>query len=560
MTVFSFAMGAGLHAVWEALVDSDAPNSIPNLSPIAPVTPRVGPDQPTQIRQAHPSKAQANVQSNEVATLIDLLPSLSPGDLKALATEVIGTPTAPPSRHSFNISDGEADLRAALIFTRWGEVDPHAALAFTQDTARTSRQWVSAIYSGWAAVDFSSAVKAARATFHLDGIDALLDQLPAAEAMPLAQRYRADHKAFISELLERWLKEDRPAALAWARSHGQAAWAERTETETSPETASTFVNQIAALPKDDTWMKQVAKIVEDWEQSDAAGARFSWITGHLEDFPINPVVSEAWKDLDSLPDGDVRTQMMVWLATRWVKDDPAAARAWLQQTFPTPGATNGAASSFSLFRTPDQLDPFGSPLTLMELSSDDPARTRSLEGAEAILKALRDAGQMGHLMEEVARLGAPGWINEVVSARTYHDPQETVAWLDELDPDGSRLPDAWAQAANAWLREEPDRASEWLSQLPPTPLRDTAIGSMVEALCTPGPDRDFPAALQWALQIGNPEAKASRLEFILLEWLDAPTLEARSEARQVLTQVAAQLDDDTLQGLIRRFNPEKESP
>jgi hypothetical protein len=138
---------------------------------------------------------------------------------------------------------------------------------------------------------------------------------------------------------------------------------------------------------------------------------------------------------------------------------------------------------------------------------------------ENIRTRVPPAMQHAALLAAVEKLGMPGTVWETfpvedrrflsgaaIMSKASNDPQAALDFFNQMEP-GERSLEAWHEAGNAFIKIDPEAASQWMAALPAGAERDAAVTALVESL-TSGPQdgRDGGAAVAWALSMsGNVE-------------------------------------------------------
>ncbi len=248
-----------------------------------------------------------------------------------------------------------------------------------------------------------------------------------------------------------------------------------------------------------------------------------------------------------LTDATRRAELVEELVRAWGATDPAATFSWLAarpaEAVP-PEAVAAAAellshADFAAAGARIAALPPGSPLR----DAAAPAYARAL-AAQSPIMALDWART---LPEGTGRDAAAASAFAVWAAK---DPAAAAnAALTTSANDAERNRHAGI-AAGLWATADPDGASAWASQLPSSPVRDTALGHTVAAMAERQPAR----ALSFAGRIEEPRARAGAYENAFSGWPleDAVSRdtalrqllasEADARVRRTLTRLASELD------------------
>ncbi len=120
-----------------------------------------------------------------------------------------------------------------------------------------------------------------------------------------------------------------------------------------------------------------------------------------------------------------------------------------------------------------------------------------------------------------ARLGRSDLVRDIIRQRRFHDPVETVRWLEQvrLPPSDDHFFTVWRRTISYWYDRDPAAASAWLASQEDGKIRHAGIYPIVDRLTT-GPDRDFAAALEW-VPFAEPESHERLTSRILRDWREA---------------------------------------
>jgi len=103
-------------------------------------------------------------------------------------------------------------------------------------------------------------------------------------------------------------------------------------------------------------------------------------------------------------------------------------------------------------------------------------------------------------------------VNRVADEWAEDDPQAVLTWADSL-PDAARA-EAYGEAFEEWTREDATAAGEYLTNMEPSPTRDSAVEEFSTTL-----SREEPAtAIKWAETISNEEMRTDALTQVARSW------------------------------------------
>ena len=127
----------------------------------------------------------------------------------------------------------------------------------------------------------------------------------------------------------------------------------------------------------------------------------------------------------------------------------------------------------------------------------------------------------------VAALPAGKEQNEAALAVIDHwigsDPSAAATWTTQF-AEGPLREQAMSAVARQWGLRDWNATAGWLEKLAMGPSRDAAIGAFV----TSADGYDIRLALEWANQMGDPESRATRVEYTALRWLREDNAAARA--------------------------------
>ncbi len=178
----------------------------------------------------------------------------------------------------------------------------------------------------------------------------------------------------------------------------------------------------------------------------------------------------------SLPEGAGRNDFIQTTASLMAGNDPAGALTWTAQT-------GGAEALNSVFQSLAQSNP---------------------ELAAAHFAAMPAEVQAARMQELTDNLGkrAPG---------------AAVGFYQSLPPDQQASVKLYDTTVS-FARQDPKAASEWVTTLPPTMAKDTAISGLVDYLIKQSSDPDPEAAAYWAAASVDAEGRGRRLQRVGEAW------------------------------------------
>ncbi|MEO8351813.1 MAG: hypothetical protein ABI680_08775 [Chthoniobacteraceae bacterium] len=278
----------------------------------------------------------------------------------------------------------------------------------------------------------------------------------------------------LHDVMEKWAKTDREAALEWATSWQPPSPPGVTIERRDPGPLSIILQSwmgeepAAALE----WLKQMP---EDTAKSDLLAALSSSVSGND---PQHAVEIAAM-----MSEGKAQDTTLRRLIGQWAGSDFPSALAWAQQQ-PDDGVRQillpALVSNLAERDTPAALE-----LAL------------SLEG---------DAGT--------------GSVEMVLDAWSGRDPAAAAEWV-ATQPENA---DYLARIAFRWAGKDQAAALDWASTLPPGSEKDAALASGVRMVAQTDQPR---AAVEWIALIDSPEKRAATYQEMAFWWLRSDPKKAR---------------------------------
>lgn len=229
------------------------------------------------------------------------------------------------------------------------------------------------------------------------------------------------------------------------------------------------------------------------------------------------------------------------LFQNWAGKDPAAAARWaagsaaaegsqreLLQTATDPWfAKDPAGAQTFAAALPEGSGKDGMIRSLVELmSATDPAGalnwTEQNAGPETFSTVF---GYMSKAHPEVAAAQfaslpleqQSAWMQTLTDSLSGRSAAAALSFYEALLPD-QQAAVKLRDTAMAYARQDPQAASEWITTLPPTTAKDTAISGLVDYLITQSADPDPEAAAHWAAASIDEAGRGRRLERVAEAW------------------------------------------
>lgn len=366
-------------------------------------------------------------QTNRIMSLLQYYADLDPSQFESEMQKLQGLPMS------------QRMLAMNLLFSRWAEADPQAALEQSKSMGFPEMFMARAgVVSGWAASN-------------PEGLAKQYTENPGDFRMGPGGRGGGDTVAMIAG---EWAKQNPEAALKWARTlegneAGQAISGVFNElAQQDPKAAATMALTLSAEERLDAYKS----IAESWAISDYSAAD-RWINSLTGDEKqearleaveslanINP--SRAATEALKLPEGESRDELIADVSREWAREDAGAALDWL--------TTNGGESALEE----------GIGRVVGTLAREDSARALEFIEAQPVGTA-RDNAVQGYIYGN--REAAPA---------------ETIRLAESISGEESRQR-AVTRVAYQWARDDPAGAIEYVNSS--TVIGEESKGRILEA-------------------------------------------------------------------------------
>ncbi len=253
--------------------------------------------------------------SARVQAMMDFYAGLTPEQLAEEAKKLDALPMSERMMASF------------MLFGRWAEVDPTAAMAFSNTMGMAGGFVRPTILQSWASVDPENAAR-----YYAEN--------PREFAMMGGMGGRGQNGASI--IAGEWARQDPEAALAWASSlggeKGQAMTAVVSEVaQTDPAKAAQLAmtmdpaDQKAAFESIALqWGAKNFAEAQNWVNSLPADQRQAALASAIEGLSRQDAV-QASQEVEKMAAGEARDNATAITAANWAKTDAAAAAEWLMK-------------------------------------------------------------------------------------------------------------------------------------------------------------------------------------------------------------------------------------
>ncbi len=357
-------------------------------------------------------------QSARIQALMDYYAGLSLGQLEDEA------------RKLENLPIGERMLASFLLFGRWAEEDPMAAMAYS-DTMGFAGAFVRpTILQSWASVDPANAAR-----YYSENPT----QFGMGRGGPMGQNGA-------SSIAAEWARQDPDAALAWADS---------LQGREKNDALSAVVREVAA--KDPAKAAEMAAAMDPDARGDAyqaiarqwGASNFSDAESWIRSLPADQqdaAMAEAIAGLSlenpelagqkalSMPDGDEREDAISIAAGNWARTNPAEAANWVMGT-----------------------------------GSED-AQRRAMRDIMPTWTAQNDAAALEFVTSQPAGDVRDSAAQAYVWSNRNGDPATVVRVAESITDDGDRMRTV-GMAAARWMQQDPSAAGSYIQSSTAIPDR-----------------------------------------------------------------------------------------
>ena len=367
--------------------------------------------------------------TDRIQALINFYGGMTPTQLEAEAAKLEDLPM------------GERIMASFLLFGKWAESDPTAAMAYTQKMGFTGNFIRPTVLQAWASKEPEVAAK----YYSENSRQFAMMGMMGGGRGPMGG-------GGASTIATEWARQDPTAAFAWAGSltgneKGSAMTSVIGEVASSdPLKAAGMVAGMDAASQAGAnvdiarkWGSQNFTAAEAWVRSlpadQQSAAMSSAISGLSRD---NPQL--AAEKIAALPVGDDRNSAVSTLAQNWSRQDPQAAAAWLLKQ-------NDPAAASSAMRE-----------VMPNWTSQDPAAALSFVNSQQP-GALRDSAASAYIMSNSK--SAPADLVTLATtitdegSRTRSVGMATMRWIQE-DPTAAK---AYVQSSDAFTADQKDRVA-----------------------------------------------------------------------------------------------------
>jgi hypothetical protein len=414
----------------------------------------------------------------------------------------------------------------AQLFSRWGVLEPLAAMEFARNLSIKSEQRDATIaaLNGWMETDAGAAEEWVRDQPN----NALKNAAWEAVIMAYAANSPQHALALAEQIRLLWLMTNDIAEAIFAQ------WV-----RLDPQTAAAHV---AALPKGYFRSSSLSVVAAQWAETDPVRA-LSW----AESLPDRLPDVERSFGLLPTPIGADRSNVTQRILGTWIVRDPGEAIKWISQIEDDTRRLSAVADA-SYFNTERGHDPAVA-VQLLNLLPQGELRDRAYISIASRFCSINPTAAINLLSEEKDQ-GARNTIiwrlasdlkgenllavlnqSSVVSLekiRRWTDPETAVAWASRQSGNEKVLP----RIAGAWLAKDPERATEFINQFS-SPMKDTALSSGIDATLSGGANSPqewserFERASRWIPEIVDPITRQEAYRNLGEWWMEIDAETAR---------------------------------
>lgn len=332
-----------------------------------------------------------------------------------------------------NLPMNERIMASFLLFSRWAEEDPTAAMSFSRTMGFAGAFVRPTILQSWASVDPENAAR-------------YYGENPREFAMMGAMGGGGGlgGQGPASIIAAEWARQDPAGALAWAGSlkeeeQGEAMTAVVSEmAKTDPRRAAEMVATMAPADRPGAY----ASIASQWGAENFTEAQ-AWVRtlplDQQDEAMASAIQGFATKDapgaaaaISAMASGDARDEVVGPTVRVWAREDPVAAKNWLMSLDGEEAQRAGVRDLMPQWTLQD-------PAAALAFLNDQPAGP------------VRDSAVASYV-----------WSNN------SGNPRDLIGIASTIDNDGERARAMGVASAN-WMREEPEEARNFIQQSPDIP-------------------------------------------------------------------------------------------
>lgn len=262
-------------------------------------------------------------QNSRLEALMDYYAGLSPSQFEEEASKLDGLPWS------------ERIMVGYLLFSRWGEEDPLAALAHTKTMGFAGMFVSGTVMQSWAAKSPQEA-----ADYYTDNPNEFR-----MSGMMGGRGRGGGGSSTAGAIAAEWARQDSAGAMAWAQSlegRDQSEAMKSVFTQAAKDDPSKAAGMLSSITDAEALKDAQKSVAREWGKQNWTDAK-SWIAGLPADQQAGATAqalrgladenpSEAALNISAIPEGQDRDDAMESIARQWSREDPAAAAAWVMES------------------------------------------------------------------------------------------------------------------------------------------------------------------------------------------------------------------------------------
>lgn len=371
-------------------------------------------------------------QNSRLEALMDYYAGLDPSQFEEEAGKLEDLPWS------------ERIMVGYLLFSRWGEEDPTAAMAYTKTMGFAGMFVTGTVMQSWAAKfpqDAAQYFTDNPSEFRMSGM--------------MGGRGRGGGASTAGVIATEWARQESAGAMTWAQSldgRDQRDAMRGIFSQAAKDDPSKAAGMLSSVTDPDARKDAQNSVAREWGKKDWNEAQ-GWIAGLPADEQAgatsqalrgladsNP--SEAASNISAIPEGEDRDNAMESIARQWSREDPAAAAAWVMES----GSEN--AQEESIGRVMSSWVQQDSAAALTFVNEQPEGSVRDNAASSYVM-----ANQSGNVQENLS-------LAETISderTRSRAIGMTTVGWMRQ-DPEAAKN---YIETTEALSPESKERINNW---------------------------------------------------------------------------------------------------
>ena len=421
----------------------------------------------------------------------------------------------------------ERRIAKAIIYKRYAELDPAAAVARVIARDETDERFLATVFATWAQMDIDAAIEGADALEFPAKRQAGIAILAVSEDLPAARKREIARQFYAQHVLTRALDTSRAIADpegAWLAAVAMPPGGERTQAAwralsswvaRSPEEALLAVDEFPESRVRDQWRINLVRI---WANTDVQAA-VDWAFARPPSRQRSELIARAAEVLASVSplealeltadiEPHLRRRVSAKAFQTWGRDDPAGALAALEDLAPEQSVSLIRRGLVAAWSGIDPESAFGWAMT-QPLSQD---REWLLETPLQILAQASPerAMALADELDDDTRRNITGGILRVWSEA---DPQAAAAWIDT---ESVFERDAVRAVIVNYAMLDAEAAYDWVTTLPLSVQR-SATPDLMRTIV----EDSVPIARRLLERIDDPAARRNAAGALLARWVQS---------------------------------------